>query len=277
MTPRSADSTPTAEDWSLPDRLGPDRGRPRGPRRSWTPRSSRSSGTRPRRGVRARQPRGSQGPGDVYLEPLEPPRRLDDLTTLPTRGARRPRPRRRRTTSSTCGGARRSRRSSTPRYPSNAGRRGGGDLQGQGADPGRLEHRRVPRGDAFDRRVAPAVPPRDLAAGARHKMPVVPIAIVGAYAAMPKGAVAPQGAHRSRSVRAADRPARGRDAPAALAADAAGCGRAVRRGPRMRGGRRRGGRRRTRRRASPVPSAPGGSGRGRGSRPIRRAAAPTWK
>ena len=65
------------------------------------------------------------------------------------------------------------------------------------------------------------------------KMPVVPIAIVGAYAAMPKGRSWPRKGRPPIRVRYGRPivPARGRDAPAALAPDAAGRGRAVRRGP----------------------------------------------
>ncbi len=112
------------------------------------------------------------------------------------------------------------------------------------------------------------------------KMPVVPIAIVGAYAAMPKGRSWPRRgpAADPRSVRAADLPARGRDAPAALAPDAAGRGRAVRRGPHVVVGGRSAGPRRTRRRASPAPSGPGWLRTWEGSRPIRRSGKPpTWK
>ena len=53
--------------------------------------------------------------------------------------------------------------------------------------PGRVEHHRVPRGDAFDRRWLQRFRHGTSRLALDMKMPVVPIAIVGAYAAMPKG------------------------------------------------------------------------------------------
>ena len=103
-------------------------------------------------------------------------------------------------------------------------------------------------------------------------MPVVPIAIVGAYAAMPKGRSWPKPGRppiRVRYGRPLD-PARGRDAPAALAADAAGRSPSCSTRTARRGGRR------ARRAASDEtprlagPAGPGWLRTWEGSRPIRR-------
>ena len=54
------------------------------------------------------------------------------------------------------------------RVPHRAGRRRAGYGQGQGADRGRLEPHRLPRGHALGRRLDAAIPPRRCAPGHRH-------------------------------------------------------------------------------------------------------------
>ena len=177
---------------------------------------------------------GVEPPGDLLLEPLEPPGRHADHVHAPgRRGRRRPRSARRATTSSTCGGGRRSPRSSTARSRSiaRAARRVRSTRRASSSSEGWSivvfpEGTRSADGHLQRFRHGAARLALETGAG------LAPIAIVGAFQAMPKGRFWPRAGRPPVTVRYGEPfwPQEGRDASGPVAADDPGRDAAVPRG-----------------------------------------------